>query len=222
MFESIRGQTPELTSLQEKVASLEQETYEAESRVRLLHQELHAARESDIDLEARCLNAGRRVPKPKAPDIESKIVGAERRLEVLRRRLALVQGELSVFIAENAHSLADLIRQAKAEKSREVAELARPLAKVLNEYQQPDLDLRALRPHLQGKVEENTGNPQDTTLFLGRFGRKNAFGETVGGKTLGELQALVEALAGLQHGGEPGLTVVGPLEDAEDEDGEVA
>jgi hypothetical protein len=58
--------------------------------------------------------------------------------------------------------------------------------------------------------------------FLGNFTRTNQFGETVGGKTLGELQALVEALAGLQHGGEPGLTVVGPLEDAEDEDGEVA
>jgi hypothetical protein len=37
--------------------------------------------------------------------------------------------------------------------------------------------------------------------FLGNFTRTNQFGETVGGNTLGELQALVEALAGLQHGG---------------------
>lgn len=219
-FESIRGQTPELTKLQQNVADLEQESYEAESRVSLLHQELQAAQEADLDAEARALNAGRKPPKQKSPEVEHSLKGASRRAEVLRPRLALAQHDLSAYEAANAHHLAGLIREAKAEKSHEVAELAAPLAKALGEYQQPDLDLRALRPHLEAPAQENHGKPADSVHFLGNFGRNNAFGETVGGQTLGQIQAIVAELAALQAGAQDEVTIVGRL--AEDGDGEVA
>jgi hypothetical protein len=215
MFESIRDGVPELAKLQQVVTKLEQETYEAESRVAQLQVEARDAREDDLNREAAALNAGRRPPKPKEPEVRAQLEGAQRRWEVLQRRLALAQGEVARYISENHQELARLLKEAKATKAGQVSELAAPLAKALHDYQLPDADMRGLRPYLEGPQEENTGAPQDSVYFMGALNRSNASGpERVGSMSIGQIEALLTELAGLSARYEAGgVTIVGPSED---------
>jgi hypothetical protein len=214
MFESIHEQAPELARLQATVTKLEQEAHEAASRVAQLQAEAEGAREDDLLREAKALNEGRRVPKAREPEVRAQIEGASRRAEVLQRRLALAQSDVARYISENAHNLMRLVREAKAQKAREVSELASPLATALHELQLPDADMRALQPHLEGPQEENTGEPQPSITVWGPQTRQTAFGERVAGMTLGQLEAIAAELSGLAARYEQGgTTIVGPTED---------
>lgn len=212
MFESIREQVPELARLQAAAAELEQEVYEASNRVAQLQSAVASAREDDLNNEALALNRGRKPPKAKEPEVRAQLEGAQRRLEVLQRRLQLAESDVARYISENAHTLSRLVSEAKAARAREVSELAAPLAKALHDYQMPDADARALRPYVEGPQAENSGEPQDSVYFLGPMRRENAFGtDRIAGETIGRLQALVSELVGLAARYEQGdVTVVGP------------
>jgi hypothetical protein len=213
MFESIHDKVPELDQLQTTVTKLEQEVHDASTRVAQLEAEAQSAHEDDLLREAKALNAGRRVPAPKEPELRGQLEGAQRRLEVLQRRLQLAQADLARYISENAHALSRLVSDAKAAKAREVSELAAPLAKALNDYQLPDADARALRPYVEGPQEENSGEPQDSVYFLGPMRRENAFGtDRIAGESIGRVQALVNELTGLaaRYEGGGDTTIVGP------------
>jgi hypothetical protein len=215
VFELIVEKMPDLKRLQQKVSNLEQERGEAEARVMQLRVQVQDERSSDLDREAAALNAGTRVPKPRAPELQSQLEGAERRLEVLGRRVGLAQADLSRFLSENAQDLARLLQQVEVDKAREVALLAEPLAKALHELQLPGLDARALRPYLEGPAPENTGEPESTITVMGPYNRQNAGGgERVAGQTIGQVEAIVAELVGLATRYEQGdVTVVGPTED---------
>jgi hypothetical protein len=214
MFESIHEQAPELARLQAAVAKLEQETHEAASRVAQLQTELQDTRNSDLDREALALNRGRKPPRAKAPEVEAQLQGGTRRWEVLQRRLALAQSDVARYISENADNLMRLVREAKAQKAREVSELASPLAQALHELQLPDADIRALQPHLEGPQEENFGEPQPSITVWGPQTRQTAFGERVAGMTLGQLEAVATELSGLAARYEQGdTTIIGEVDE---------
>jgi hypothetical protein len=217
MFESIHTKVPDLAQLQQVVTNLEQETHEAEGRVAQLHLEAQSAHEDDLNREATALNAGRRAPRPTEPDVRAKLEGAQRRLEVLQRRLALAQSDVARYISSHSDELVELVQKAKASKAREVSELAAPLAKALGEFQQPDLDLRALQPYLELPAQENTGEPESSITVLGPLTTRSAFGEKIADQTIGQVQNIVTELVGLAARYEQGdTTIVGPSE-AEDE-----
>jgi hypothetical protein len=211
MFESIHDQAPELATLQGAVTRLEQEAHEAASRVAQLQAEAEGAREDDLLREAKALNEGRRVPKAREPEVRAQIEGASRRAEVLQRRLALAQSDLSRYISEHAEDLDRLALQARADKVREASELAEPLARALHEVQLADADRRALRPYLEEPQEENTGDPEPSITVFGPQTRATAFGERIAGMTLGQLEAVMGELVGWgARVDQGGTTLVGP------------
>jgi hypothetical protein len=219
MFESIRGQNPELDQLQADVARLEQEVYEASSRVAQLEADAASAHEDDILREAKARNDGKRVPSPKEPEIRAQLAGAARRLEVLQSQLSLKQSELSRYMGSNAQELGRLLAEAELAGAREVSELAAPLVKALDKYQQPALDARALRPYLGEPAQENSAGPQDTVFFLGPLRRENAFGpERIAGVPIGRAAAIVAEMVNLPSRHEQGdATIVGPTPEESDE-----
>jgi hypothetical protein len=110
-----------------------------------------------------------------------------------------------------------MVAQAKADKAREVAELAAPLVQALHGYQLPDADMRALQPYTRRPAQENTGEPQDSVSFIGPLSTQTAFGERITGQTVGQVEAIVAELVSLAARYEQGdVTVVGPVPD-EDE-----
>jgi hypothetical protein len=214
MFEAIHDQAPELAKLQATVTKLEQEAHEAANRVAQLQAEAESAREDDLLREAKALNEGRRVPKAREPEVRAQIEGASRRADVLERRLALAQSDLSRYISEHAEDLMSLISGARAAKARRASELAEPLAKVLHEVQLSDGDARALRPYLEEPQEENTGKPEPSITVFGPQTRQTAFGERVAGMTLGQLEAVMAELAGWGARVDQGdTTIVGEVDE---------
>jgi hypothetical protein len=79
-----------------RLAKLEREHGEAQARVQGLANRALEARERDLDGEAAALNSGRKVPKPKEPELRSQLEGAQRELEDLERRLTLAGSDRSL------------------------------------------------------------------------------------------------------------------------------
>jgi len=124
---------------------------------------------------------------------------------------------VSRYITGHSDELLQMVAQAKADKAREVAELAAPLVQALHGYQLPDADMRALQPYTRQPAQENTGEPQDSVSFIGPLSTQTAFGEKIAGQTVGQVEAIVAELVSLAARYEQGdVTVVGPVPD-EDE-----
>jgi hypothetical protein len=145
MFELIMDQLPELQRLEQAVANIEQERAEAQGRHAQLVQEVAAVREDDLNREAAALNDGRKVPKPKEPELRSQLEGAQRRLEVLERRLALAQADRSRYIHEHHEELSRLLMEAQDAEGERVAEGASQVLADLLRYFKAEDDIRALR-----------------------------------------------------------------------------
>jgi hypothetical protein len=169
MFELI--EEPRLGDLQQKVATLEQEHNEAEARAAQLRAEVQEARNQDITAEALALNAGKRPPKPKEPELRAQLEGAQRRAEVLGRRLALAQSDVSKYVQVHHEELYQKLAEAERLKAQKVADGARQLLSDLSRYYQIDEDRKAMKPMLPPPPE--TGPPGSaeadriTTIFAG-------------------------------------------------------
>jgi hypothetical protein len=207
MFESIIEKVPELRKLERAVEALQQEHAQASARVAALSNKVLEAREADLTREAAALNSGRKVPKPKEPELREQLEGAQRELEVLERRLTLAGGDRSRYIQEHHEELMRLLAQAQAAEGERVAEGASKVLTDLLRYFQAEDDARAMRRLIPEPVQENTGEPQKTVTVWGNLTTQNV----TGGPRRGDLEGTLRYLAGL---GEP--TVVG--EDAEGND----
>jgi hypothetical protein len=146
-----------LQRLERVLATLEQEYTEAQGRHALLVQEVAAVREDDLNREAAALNAGKRTPKPREPQLRSQLEGVQRELEVLERRLALAQADRARFIQTNHERLAALLMEAQASEGERVAEGASQVLADLLRYFKAEDDMRALRRLVPAPAEENTG-----------------------------------------------------------------
>jgi hypothetical protein len=204
VFELIADKLPELQRLEQVVADLEQERTEALGRHAQLVQEVAAVREDDLNREAAALNASKKRPKPKEPQLRSQLEGAQRELEVLERRLALAQADRARFIQSNHERLAGLLAEAQEAEGARVAEGASQVLADLLRYFKAEDDIRALRRLVPAPAEENTGIPERTTAVWGNLTTRNI----TGGPPRGDLEATLRYLESLG-----GATVVG--EDAE-------
>ncbi len=204
MFDLIADKLPELQRLERVVADLEQAHGEARGRHAQLVQEVAAVREDDLNREAAALNAGKRTPKPREPQLRSQLEGVERELEVLERRLALAQADRARFIQSNHERLAALLMEAQASEGERVAEGASQVLADLLRYFKAEDDMRALRRLVPAPAEENTGEPERTTAVWGNLTTRNI----TGGPARGDLEGVLRYLESLGE-----TTVVG--EDAE-------
>jgi DNA repair exonuclease SbcCD ATPase subunit len=204
MLELIIDKLPELKRLEQVVTTLEQEHAEAQGRVAQLSQEVAAVREDDLNREAAALNAGRKAPKPKEPELQTQLQGARRRLEVLERRLALAGSDRTRYIQEHHEDIMRLLAEAHAAAGAEVAEGASRVLEDLLRYFKAEDEARALQRQAPAAVEENTGEPEKVTAVWGNLTTRNI----TGGPARGDLEATLRYLASLGP-----ATVVG--EDAE-------
>jgi hypothetical protein len=204
VFELIADKLPELQRLEQVVADLEQERTEALGRHAQLVQEAATAREDDLNREAAALNASKKPPKPKEPALRSQLEGAQRRLEVLERRLALAQADRARFIQSNHERLAALLMEAQASEGARVAEGASQVLADLLRYFKAEDDIRALGRLVPAPVEENTGAPERVTAVWGSLTTRNI----TGGPARGDLEGTLRYLISLGE-----TTIVG--EDAE-------
>jgi hypothetical protein len=204
MFELIISEVPELRRLEEAVAALEREHGEASAKVAALSNKVAQAREDDLNREAAALNRGRKVPKPKEPELRSQLESAQRELEVLERRLTLAGSDRSRYIREHHEELMRLLAEAQTAEGEKVAEGASRVLEDLLRYFQAEDDARAMTRLVPATAPENTGEPQKTVAVWGNMTTQNV----TGGPRRGDLEQALRYLVSL---GEP--TVVG--EDAE-------
>ncbi len=204
MFELILEKVPELQCLERAVATLEQEHVEAQGRHAQLVQEAATAREDDLNREAAALNAGKRLPKPREPELRERLERAQRDLEILDRRLALAQADRSRYIQEHREELLGLLAEAQAAEAAKVAEGAARVLEHLLVYFRAEDDARAMGRLVPAPVEENTGGPEKVTAVWGPMTR----GSITGGPPRGDLEGTLRYLVSLGE-----TTVVG--EDAE-------
>jgi hypothetical protein len=194
MFELVDA--PELRELQQKVASLEQERNEAETRASQLRVAVRDAHFEDIAREAAALNADKRPAKPKEPELKAQLEGAERRLEVLQHRLALAQSDVSKYVQAHHEELYALLDEAQRAEAAKVAEGARKLLAGLSRYYAVDEDVKAMRPMLPGPPETGPPGSADPTpltqVFMGLTTQK-----VMGGPQRGEIEETLRYLASL-------------------------
>jgi hypothetical protein len=200
VFELIADKLPELQRLERVLATLEQEYTEAQGRHALLVQEVAAVREDDLNREAAALNAGKRTPKPREPQLRSQLEGVQRELEVLERRLALAQADRARFIQTNHERLAALLMEAQASEGERVAEGASQVLADLLRYFKAEDDMRALRRLVPAPAEENTGAPEQSVTVWGNLTTRNI----TGGPARGDLEGTLRYLESLGE-----TTVVG-------------
>lgn len=204
MFELIIQKVPDLQRLEAAVAKLEREHGEASARVAALSNKVLVTREDDLNREAAALNAGRKPPKPKEPELREQLEGAQRELEVLERRLTLAGSDRSRYIQEHHEELMGLLAQAQAAEGEKVAEGAGKVLEDLLRYFKAEDDARAMRRLIPEPVEENTGEPQKAVTVWGNLTTQNI----TGGPRRGDLEGTLRYLSSLGA-----ATVVG--EDAE-------
>jgi hypothetical protein len=190
MFEQIDA--PELRELQQKVASLEQERNEAEARAAQLRVAVRDARDEDLMAEAVALNRGRKPPKPKEPELKAQLEGAERRLEVLQRRLALAQSDVSKYVQAHHEELLELLDVAQRREAAKVAEGAKQLLADLGRYYKCEEDVKAMRPMLP-QPERNQEAQALTSIYMGLQTTQNV----MAGPERGEIEQTLAYLAGL-------------------------
>jgi hypothetical protein len=200
MFELIEDQLPELQRLEQAVANLEQERTEARGRHAQLVQEVAAVREDDLNGEAAALNAGKRLPKLREPELRERLERAQRDLEILVRRLALAQADRSRYIQEHREKLLGLLAEAQATEAEKVAEGAARVLENLLRYFKAEDDVRALGRLVPAPVEENTGAAQQSVTVWGNLTTRNI----TGGPPRGDLEATLRYLESLGE-----ATVVG-------------
>jgi hypothetical protein len=160
VFELIIEKVPEPQRLEQTVAALEREHAEASARVVVLSNKVLEAGEDDLNREAAALNRGRKVPKPKEPELRSQLESAQREVEVLARRLSLAQADRSRYIQEHREDIMRLLAQAQEAEGEKVAEGASKMLEDLLRYFQAEEDARAMRRLIPEPVEENTGEPE--------------------------------------------------------------
>ena len=207
MFELVIEKVPELQRLEQTVAALEREHAEASTRVVALSNKVLEAGEDDLNREAAALNRGRKVPKPKEPELRSQLESAQREVEVLARRLSLAQADRSRYIQEHREDIMRLLAQAQEAEGEKVAEGASRMLEDLLRYFQAEEDARAMRRLIPEPVEENTG---ETGTGCGGVGPMTTHSVS-GGPRRGDLEGALRYLVSL---GKP--TLVG--EGAEDSD----
>jgi chromosome segregation ATPase len=193
MFELIISEVPELQRLEQAVARLEQGHAEASAKVAALSNKVAQAREDDLNREAAALNRGRKVPKPKEPELRSQLEGAQRELEVLERRLTLAGSDRSRYIQEHHEELMGLLAQAQAAEGEKVAEGASKVLEDLLRYFKAEDDARAMTRLVPATAPENTGEPQKTVAVWGNMTTQNV----TGGPRRGDLEQALRYLVSL-------------------------
>jgi len=151
-----------------------------------------------ITREALALNAGKKPPKPQAPELKAQLEGAERRLEVLRRRHALAQSDVSKYIQQHHEELYALLEEAQRREAQKVAEGARALLSDLARYHKCEEDAKAMRPMIP-QPEHSQEAQAVTTAYLG-LSTQNVFG----GPQRGEIEQTLNYLASLADEAEEG------------------
>jgi hypothetical protein len=193
MFELIIEKVPELQKLERVVEALQREHGEASARVQGLASKVAQAREDDLNREAVALNHGRKVPKPKEPELREQLEGAQRELEVLERRLTLSGGERSRYIQDHHRELMGLLAQAQAAEGEKVAGGASKVLEDLLRYFKAEDDARAMGRLIPEPAQENTGDPQKAVTVWGSMTTQNI----AGGPPRGTLEGTLRYLAGL-------------------------
>jgi hypothetical protein len=191
VFELIADKLPELQRLERVVADLEQERTEALGRHAQLVQEVAAVREDDLNREAAALNAGKKSPPRKEPELRSQLEAARRRLYVLERRLALAQADRSRYIQEHHEELVGLLLEAQRAEGEKVAQGARQVLADLLRYFKAEDDMGALRRLVPAPAEENTGAPEQSVTVWGNLTTRNITGGPARGDLEGTLRYLV-------------------------------
>jgi hypothetical protein len=203
MLEAIIEKLPELQKLESTVADLEAKHGQAQARVQALAHKTGQARETDLNLEAVALNAGRKPPQPTEPALAEQLEGAGRDAEVLQRRLALAVAERGRYLAENHAEILALLEAAHAEEGQRVAEAAEAaLEGLLRRFAAEDAarSLQRLHPAPQ---PENVGGPESVSVVWGSLTTQNVGGENRGALE-GTLRQLISMGAGtvVEAGGE--------------------
>jgi hypothetical protein len=204
VFEQIREQLPELQKLEETLSDLEAGLGRAQAKAAALANKVAQAREDDLNREALALNAGRKVPPRKEPELLAQLEAAQRELAVLERRRILADQERSRYIADNRDRLAELLAEAQAAEGAKVAAGASEVLQWLLCYYQVEDDLRALSRLAPAPSEENSGGPESVTTVWGNINTRNV----TGGPRRGDLEQALRHLASLGP-----ATEVGEVED---------
>lgn len=138
---------PKLARLQGEIAGLEKRNREADTEVNRLRAELGPAREKDLDLEAKAVRSGGKVPELKNErEVQTKLERATRDAAVMGRALQAAQADLGTFLAEHQGALYEDVAQARAEIGRKVAESARAAIADYVRYEDLHYVLKSLQP----------------------------------------------------------------------------
>ena len=163
----LESKWPRLARLQSEIAGLEQRNREVDVEANRLRAALGPARERDLDLEAKAVRAGGKVPEPKSErEVRTKLERAERDLAVMGRALQAAQTDLGTFLAQHQGALYEDVAQARAEIAAKVAESARVALADYVRYEDLFYTAKALQPPPQ-PVDSNAPAQRLTQAFIG-------------------------------------------------------
>jgi len=167
VLDSITHADERLASLENVVLDLEHCLADARAKQSALLQKLGEIREQDILLEAKALNANRRPPQPKGPQIEEHLRSADRAVQVLEKRLQLATTERSECVRDHMGELLSLLEAEHTKRTREVSRGAQATLRALVASFEVEDQARALHRTYPPPAEENTQPAAPLTTMTG-------------------------------------------------------
>jgi hypothetical protein len=162
---------PRLTALQGEVADLEQRLHKARGAAHAAQNELPHARERDIELEARALRSGKKLPAPEhGPRVEARRQDAERQAERLARALQAAREEYGEHLAAAQAELYRDVLGARDAVAREAAEAAEVTRRAYSRYEALARTVRDLTP--APPTDEYAPSQRITNSFYGLHTRQ--------------------------------------------------
>ncbi len=198
-----------LAALQDEASDLLGRYQEAAASVEALEQGREDARDKDLTAQAAALRSSRSshpLPEPEHElALDKDLEGAGRSMQALQRATEGAIADVNAYRAKHAASLAADIQAALDAKADALAEHARQAAAIYAEVEDGKALAQRFGPP-PPPAQENTGEPEDTTVLIGPM----TTGTIAGGPNRGEVEAVLNYLSSLAQS----VTVVGADESA--------
>ena len=144
--------------------------------------------------EAKAANAGRSIPKPKAPAVQSQLEEADHAATVLARRLDFARADRDAFIRDNHDRLIELLLKTRDEEADQLSRAAKAALKHLLAIFKVEDDGRALERSHAPPVEENRSDPASLTMIGTVGGVQGTRRQSSAGPIRGELESVLRLL----------------------------
>ncbi len=196
---------PKLDRLQREVGDLQKRLSVAEGQVRILENQLNAAREKELVAAAEALRRDKDVPVGvHEASAKRQLAAAAREKAILEKAVEGARADLAQFMAKHQGALYEAVAGARADIASECAKSAQEALRAYSRYEDLAYVLKGLQPPVE--VEDWTGPPNPNSVsIIGVATRQSQ------GPERGHVEGILQHLISLAEppAGDPGSPALG-------------